>query len=172
MGKNDNGCNDVKAKLVDYLDEELQEHDRLSVELHLEKCYACREELEELGKLLELCGAVLPHPSPCERLDELKQRLASVEPEYEPAPRPRLTTRQLALRLAVAAIILAVAIASPFIVKGIARLLTPIEDSASLLGDGTNIKQIRSLIESSLEKQEGGAEELTHDGTQDSVPTK
>lgn len=172
MSKNDDGCSDVRAKLVDYIEEELQEEERLFVELHLEKCYACREELEELGKLLEVCGAVLPHPSPRERLDELRQRLASMEPEYEPVPRRRLTTRQLALRLAVAAVIIAVAIASPFIVKGITRLFAPIEDSASRAGDGTDIQQIRSLIESSLGEQERGADELSDDGTQDSVPTR
>jgi anti-sigma factor RsiW len=46
-------CSNVEKQLDDYLDGELSEEDRHSVEKHLETCLSCNRSLEQLGSLVE-----------------------------------------------------------------------------------------------------------------------
>jgi len=133
-------CSDIQAEFISYIDGDLSEDDRLRVELHIAECYGCREQLDELGRLLELCGDVMEHPCPLDRFGELKERLASAEPGYDPVPRrPQLRRREILYKLAVAAIIIAVIAASPFLVRGAKRLFSPLEGTAATLGSGTGV---------------------------------
>jgi anti-sigma factor RsiW len=166
MSEIDKACGDIRTKLIDYVDEDLSHDERLSVELHVAKCYSCREEVEELARLLELCGAVLRHPNPRDRFEQLKEQLVSEEPQYEPVP-PEWGRRRRKRwhKLAVAAAIIIVLAAAPFLVKGVVRLLAPVEDPAALTGDGSSLGRWRRLLRKSpSSKQERITEETTHEG--------
>ncbi len=166
------GCGEIKTKLVDYVDDGLSHEERLAVEVHIARCYACRENVEELARLLELCGAALQHPNPCGRFEDLKQRLESEEPQYKPVvPGRRLRQRRTWHRLAVAAVIIIVLAAAPFLVKGAMRLMAPVEDSAALAGNGTNVGRLRRLLEKTpFFRRERSVEKATQDGKDSSVP--
>jgi anti-sigma factor RsiW len=138
-GENTMDCRDIQADFIRYIDDDLSEEEKLRVELHVAECYGCRERLDELGRLLEVCGAVMEHPCPVDRFDELRQRLASVDPPYTPVPRrPELRRRELIRKVAVAAVIIAALAASPLLVKGARLLFSPVQGTATL-GNGTGI---------------------------------
>lgn len=148
MSGNDKDCGEIRTKLIDYVEDDLSQEDKLSVELHVAQCYACREELDELGRLLEVCGAALQHPSPSDRFKELKLRLESGEPQYDPVlPRPGSRRSSAWHKLAVAAVVIVVLAAAPFLVKGVIRLFSPVDNSATLAGDGTDVGPLRYLLE-------------------------
>jgi len=148
MSGNGKDCDEIRTKLIDYVEDDLSQEDKLSVELHVARCYACREELDELGRLLEVCGAVLRHPSPNDRFEELKLRLESDQPQYDPVvSRRELSRRSAWHKLAVAAVVIVVLAAAPFLVKGVIRLFSPVENSATLAGDGTDVGPLRYLLE-------------------------
>jgi anti-sigma factor RsiW len=149
-------CSDIQVEFIGYIDGDLSEEDRLRVELHTAECYACREQLDELGRLLEVCGAVMEHPCPVDRFDELKGRLASEEPELTSVPRrPALRRREMRNKLAVAAIVIAMIAASPFLVRGAKRLFSPLDGTATLgNGTGVDLPFRLPLIEQRLKFQE------------------
>lgn len=164
-------CSEVRARLMNYIDEDLSDEERLFVELHIHQCYACREELDELGRLLELCGAALRHPYPHDRFEELKQRLASAEPQYKPVLfRRNLRTRDVLYRLAVAAVIIAVIAASPFLVKGFIRLFRPLEDSAVLADNGLGLGRLHLPFELPFVEQKRKIEEATENSKARAIP--
>lgn len=172
MSDIDEGCGEIRAKLADYVDEGLSDEERLEVEVHIARCYVCREDVEELARLLELCGAALRHPNPRERFEELKQRLASEEPQYDPVvPRRELRNRRTWHKLAVAAVIIVVLAAAPFLVKGVMRLMAPVEDSAALAGNGTDVGRLRQLLEKTpFFKRASSVEKATQGGKDHSAP--
>ena len=153
-------CRDIQADFIRYLDDDLSQEERLRVELHIAGCYRCREELDELGRLLELCGDVIEHPCPVDRFDELRERLASAEPEYTPVPRrPELRRRELVSKLAIAAAIIGALVASPLLIKGARLLFSPAQGTATL-ANGTTVEfPIRvPFLEEKLKLQEEVAE--------------
>ena len=152
-------CSEVQARFVDYIDGDLSEEDGLSVELHVAECYACREELDELGKILELCGAALEHPCPTNRFEKLQERLASAEQQYDfVAPRRKLRVRELLVKLAVAAVIIGLIGASPFLVKRAKRLFAPLEQPA-VLGNGGDLERLRLPLKLRLTGRKRAMEE-------------
>lgn len=133
-------CSQIKMGFIGYIDGDLSEDEKLRVELHVAQCYSCREELDEIGRLLELSDAALKHPSPVDRFEDLKERLADAEPELIPVPRrPKLRAREVLYKLAVAAIVIALIAASPFLIRGAKRLFTPLEEGTTTLGNGTDV---------------------------------
>lgn len=170
MSGKDKDCGEIRTKLLDYVEEDLSLEDKLSVELHVAQCYACREELDELGRLLEVCGAALQHPNPSDRFEELKLRLEAGEPQYDPVlPRRGSRRRSAWQRLAVAAVLIVVLAAAPFLVKGVIRLFSPVENSATLAGDGTDVGPFRYLLERAHFLRRS-AEETASNGEGNSVP--
>jgi len=129
-------CIEIRAGFVGYIDGDLSGDERLRVELHVAECYDCREELDEMGRLLELSDAALKHPCPVDRFEDLKARLPDAEPAPIPMPsRPRFRVREVLLKLAVAAMVIALIAASPILINGARRLFTPIEGTTAL-GNG------------------------------------
>ena len=55
-------CDKIQDMLFDYLDNELSEADRNTVEDHTEKCEKCRKELETRRKLLQLISDSAYYP--------------------------------------------------------------------------------------------------------------
>ena len=149
-------CSELRTEFVGYIDGDLSDEERLRVELHIAQCYSCKEDLDELGRLLELSGAALKHPCPADRFEELKERLASAEPTYNPMPpRRKLRVREVLYKLAIAAIIIAVIAASPFLIRGAIRLFAPLEGTATL-GNGADVDLLFRLpfIEQKLKVQQ------------------
>ena len=133
-------CSEIRAGFIGYIDGDLSGDERLRVELHVAECYDCREELDEMGGLLELSDAALKHPCPVDRFEDLKARLADAEPAPIPMlPRPRLRVREALLKLAVAAVVIALIAASPFFIRGAKRLFTPLEGMTAL-GNGAAVE--------------------------------
>jgi predicted anti-sigma-YlaC factor YlaD len=156
-------CIEIRAGFVGYIDGDLSGDEKLRVELHVAQCYDCREELDEMGRLLELSDAALKHPCPVDRFEDLKARLAEAEPAPIPMlPRPRLRVREALLKLAVAAVVIALIAASPFLIRGAKRLFTPIEGTTAL-GNGAAVKLPFRLpfVEKKLKMQNDVAEWAT-----------
>jgi anti-sigma factor RsiW len=156
-------CSEIRAGFIGYIDGDLSDDERLRVELHVAQCYDCREELDEIGRLLELSDAALKHPSPVDRFEDLRVRLADAEPAPVPMPpRPRLRVREMLVRLAVAAIVIALIAASPFLIRGARRLLAPTEGAATLgSGAGVELPFRVPFLEKKLKMENQAAEWAT-----------
>ena len=157
-------CSEVRAGFIGYIDGDLSGDEKLRIELHVAECYDCREELDEIGRLLELSDAALKHPRPVDRFEDLSERLAEAEPEIIPLPRrPKLRVREVLYKLAVAAIVIAVIAASPIIIKGAKRLLTPLEEGTTTLGNGAGVDLPFRMpfIEKKLKMEDQAAEWAT-----------
>jgi len=148
-------CSEIRAGFVGYIDGDLSDDERLCVESHVAQCYRCREELDELGRLLELSDAALKHPYPVNRFEDLKKRLADAEPAPIPAalrPKPRL--REAIFKLAVATVIIALIAVSPLLVRGAKRLFTPLDGNATLSsGTGVDLPFNLPSVEQKLEME-------------------
>jgi len=169
-GESTMDCRDIQSDFVRYLDDDLPEEERLRVELHVGECYGCREQLDELAKLLEVCGDVIEHPCPVDRFDELRGRLASVDPPCTPVPRRReLRRRELLRKLAIAAVIIAALAASPLLVRGARQLFSPVQGTATLgNGTGVTVPFRVPFLEERLKLQEEVAEwSITGSGDRD-----
>jgi anti-sigma factor RsiW len=60
----DKKCRAVSRHVVDFMNRELPEATFREVELHLERCAACRKEAEEIGTVAEMVCSAIPEPSP------------------------------------------------------------------------------------------------------------
>lgn len=72
-------CAKVREKFVDYVDEDVRFTERICVEVHVARCYACREELDELMSLRDLCRSALSHPGIGDGFSALQKRIAERE---------------------------------------------------------------------------------------------
>jgi anti-sigma factor RsiW len=72
-------CAKVREKFVDYVDEDVRFTERICVEVHVARCYACREELDELISLRNLCRSAVSHPGIENGITALKKRIAERE---------------------------------------------------------------------------------------------
>jgi len=166
-------CNQIRAGLVGYIDGDLSGDDKLRVELHVAECYDCREELDELGRLLELSDAALKHPCPVDRFEDLKVKLADAEPAPIPMPpRPRLRFREALLKLAAAAVVIALIAASPSLVRVAKRMFTPIEGAAALgNGAAVNLPFRLPFVEKKLKMQDDVADWATPGDKEEEIDT-
>ena len=96
-------CTEVRSQLARYLDDDLPPPMRQRVGDHLEHCYLCTEELDELSALLETCRDALRFPNPRNRFEFVRSDLQAQRPVW--APR-RHTVRYAIASLAAAAVIL------------------------------------------------------------------
>ena len=124
-----------------------------------------------MGRLLELCEAALRHPCPQDRFEELKERLASDEPQYSPiVPRRKAKPREVLFKLAVAAAIIAVLATSPLLIRGVMRLFEPREDSATLAGNGAGLGRLHLRFELPFVERRRKIEEEAENRRPPSVP--
>ncbi len=72
-------CEKVREKFVDYIDDNVRFTERICVEVHVARCYACREELEELTQLRDLCRSAVRHPGMSDGFSRLQGRIAASE---------------------------------------------------------------------------------------------
>lgn len=72
-------CTKVREIFVSYLDDDVRFTERICVEVHVARCYGCREELEELRSLQEHCRAALSHPGIKNGFSALKARISEQE---------------------------------------------------------------------------------------------
>lgn len=95
-------CREVQSQLIRYVDEDLSSGTTIEIEEHLEYCYLCREELEEVRGLLGTCRDALRHPNPRNRFEELRPQLrAPVVPPNVCRYRPKYVTGKLVVAAAV-----------------------------------------------------------------------
>jgi len=100
-------CDEVRLRLVRYLDNDLPGRVRRDVEEHLEHCYLCQEELNEIVAVLDVCRDALQHPCPRNRFEELHPQLYPPVATHAPsAYAPRRRGRGVLWALAAAAGIL------------------------------------------------------------------
>ena len=105
-------CADVRYRLVRYLDNDLPASVHGAVEAHLEHCYLCQEEMNELVSILDTCRDALRHPDPQPRFEALRPSLKREHAVPEaPGYRPVHVFRKVATAaLAAAGIILMVSV--------------------------------------------------------------
>ncbi|NIA15290.1 MAG: hypothetical protein GWP08_14570 [Nitrospiraceae bacterium] len=101
-------CEEARPQLIRYADNDLLPGARMAVREHLAHCYYCHEELQDLEGLLDRCHALLRHPSPRNRFDDLRPHL---RPPVAPANVTPFRVRHALVKLgsvAAAAMFLAV----------------------------------------------------------------
>jgi len=134
-------CSDVRSRFIDYIDGDLDERDRRSVESHVAECYLCKEEFADLENMLRLCKDALRHPHPVDRFDELRTRLPSAGTRYRPAVfRRRLRVSEMVYRLAVAALVAFMVAVSPAAVKGTKWLFSPLPEPGALSNGSGSVR--------------------------------
>ncbi|MCC6695785.1 MAG: zf-HC2 domain-containing protein [Candidatus Hydrogenedentes bacterium] len=110
-------CEQVREKFVAYIDDDVRFTERICVEVHVARCFACKEELEELQNLQELCKTVVRHPGSAGNLEDLWRR---IEEQEAAARSSRVWGAEnwwnAATKLAAAAVVLFVlGVTSPFV---------------------------------------------------------
>ena len=117
-------CADVRYRLVRYLDNDLPASAHGAVEAHLEHCYLCQEEMNELVSILDTCRDALRHPDPQPRFEALRPSLKREHAVPEaPGYRPVHVFRKVATAALAAAGIILIASVGLSVVRT-ARVLT------------------------------------------------
>ncbi len=117
-------CHEVRLRLVRYLDNDLPARDHEAVEAHLEHCYLCHEEVNEIVTVLDTCRDTLRHPHPVDRFESIQ---AEIRQHASAAPRRPLPFRPLASALAAAALLLVIlSVGAPF-VRAAERIVTIVD---------------------------------------------
>lgn len=98
-------CGEVKSRLVSYVDENLSGPERAAIQRHMDGCYLCQEQLNELTDMLERCREALQHPRPRNRYEALRPLLHPAE-DAMPAHVPARRGFRLYEALALAALIM------------------------------------------------------------------
>ncbi|MCP4645748.1 MAG: hypothetical protein GY851_35210 [bacterium] len=126
-------CERVREKFVDYLEGEARLTERLCVDVHVARCYTCREELEDTRQFLLSCRQALRHPNPRYRFSALMADVKTGEANVRYLPRRRaLHLRENLARLTVAAVVLVViGVSSPLIIRGGGMLVGGTADAGS-----------------------------------------
>ena len=109
-------CDKVREKFIAYVDDDVRFTERICVEVHVARCFSCKEELEELQNMQDICRKVVRYPGSDEKFEALQRRIAGQE-------RSARSTRvwgaetwwNAATKLAAAAVVLFVlGVSSPF----------------------------------------------------------
>jgi anti-sigma factor RsiW len=108
-------CKDIQARLVRYLDDDLPGEVRRAVEKHLDHCYLCNEELNQIEVVLDRSRDLLQHPAPRSRFGELVPFMRPAGSTRGAVPRrgPRVGRLLSAAALAAAAIVILISLADP-----------------------------------------------------------
>jgi hypothetical protein len=68
-------CNEMNELMSLYIDKALDSEPRKEFEAHIDECKACREELQELAQLVELCNDISEEELPEDFKEKLHERL-------------------------------------------------------------------------------------------------
>jgi anti-sigma factor RsiW len=100
-------CSKVREKFIDYVDDDVRFSERIGIEVHIARCYACREELDELMNLQELCRSAVKFPGLGPGVSALHERIAVREAALQSVGVwGAESSRNAIKKLAIAAIIL------------------------------------------------------------------
>ena len=69
------GCEEIKERLSEYVDDLLDEESKVKVEEHLLTCHGCRQELSSLKALVHELGSLKPVEPPRDFLEQIHERL-------------------------------------------------------------------------------------------------
>lgn len=72
------GCVNVRDNICAYIDNELNEEEKLSFEEHIQNCSECSRELEEMKRIVGLCTSLPQKELPDDFSAELHERLLAV----------------------------------------------------------------------------------------------
>ena len=131
-------CEDVRSLLARYLDNDLPPEPRRSVEEHLDHCYLCKEEYEELAGLLEACGKAMAHPNPKDRYTELRRELFPAVTRANVLPFRR---RSIMGTIAAAAAVILIAIYGGERLVGMVNGVSLVMDRAAVAAPFTPIQE-------------------------------
>jgi len=122
-------CEELNARLLDYLEGELPAQDRAAAQDHLAECPACRAELDRLRAGADALRAAADELAPRQPYltPERLQRLMAAREEQR-RPIRLITLRRLVAAAAAAAIIAA----APFLIDDYRRLTSPAEETPTL----------------------------------------
>jgi anti-sigma factor RsiW len=87
-----NTCEDIRAQMIFYLDDELQANERAALDAHIAECVACRKRFEREQSFLECVRGARPLDTASSTLRERIEHLLSDAPAPETAP-PALRRR-------------------------------------------------------------------------------
>src|SRR5262245_13592597 len=91
-----NHCEEVRAQIVFYLDDELQSAERAVLETHLRDCDACREILNTERRFLDTIRPSRPlHAAPIKLRERVEQLLSSAPVPHSAPPELRNRIRSL-----------------------------------------------------------------------------
>lgn len=146
-------CTRIHDKLHGYLEGDLRMTEQLCVEVHLSRCYYCKEELEDLREANALISTALRHPSPQDGYEELYTRIRELElPTAKKAVRMGSWSRfRKSWALATCALILVVAV--PVYTRSSAEdessavSLTPSTQAGSVLVIHPPLDRYKALVE-------------------------
>ncbi|GMV90683.1 MAG: hypothetical protein AMXMBFR82_04610 [Candidatus Hydrogenedentota bacterium] len=126
-------CSKVRERFVDYIDDDVRFSERVSVEVHVARCYACREELDELIALQNVCRAALTYPGLGQGVSALRERIAVREAAMQSVGVwGAENTRNAIRKLAIAAVVLFVlGVTAPWV-----RLARSFSEGGSTHADG------------------------------------
>jgi len=71
-------CLNARDNICAYIDQELNEEEKLCFEEHIKKCGACRRELEEMTRIVGLCTGLPQQELPADFSAELHEKLLAV----------------------------------------------------------------------------------------------
>ena len=129
-------CATVREKFVDYLDGDARRTERLCVEVHVARCYPCREELEETRELLATYGDAMRHPNPQNDFGRVRTRIAQLQEKSQEMARPHGMHRRRPwpkLVVSAAALVL-MAVSLPFVLNGV-HWMKPSQDGHDGVGE-------------------------------------
>ena len=111
-------CEDVRVRLIRYADNDLPVADHRAIENHLDHCYLCHEELNEIVAALDACREALQHPNPRNRFEELRTELRPARTELGQAESGAFRARRRMSRLgtlaaAAAAVLILMSVGEP-----------------------------------------------------------
>ncbi len=126
-------CIDVKARLVEYLDDGLPFEQARSIRSHLTRCYFCQEELDDVKMVLRTSQHALKHPNPRNRFDTLMSEIRIREAEQHTLTlRPKSPVRVVLGRLAAVVVIILAAVFAAPLAQGTRDLVEPYQNTFNL----------------------------------------
>lgn len=78
-----NNCSEIRELMSLYIDEELDEIERVEFEKHIELCGECRKELAEIKNIISMCSSIGEEELPDSFRDELHLKLLAVKEEND-----------------------------------------------------------------------------------------
>lgn len=76
-------CRRIRSRFTDYVDDSMRATERAGIEAHLAECDTCRGYFGEHVELLQTVEDVLFAPEPTYTFDDLRVRMAEIEPVRE-----------------------------------------------------------------------------------------